>query len=938
MDTGETTGAKQAPRRPGVEAEEPPYEGVAGQTRLESVHVTIPGGYVRSVRVYTAVNVVTDPDLRAPAIANALHRFEGGEELAIPFVFHDPAERRFALVLPESLRHRELLERAKLLQRLAEDTDHAISPYVREASVVIGPTELSDYLAHRGGRAGMSRAREEELEVRESELDSRYAQLAAREKDVTSRESSLVKSEEEMTVRRQEIEKQVERLVEREKRLHARAEDVTRREDEVRLANEERTAAQRDLSVREEELDRRLEVLRQREAELARPQEAPARPRSVPPPAPASAPPPRPSSDASEDDVEELDDIEPIRTDTNLQLADAVELLEDDDERDRISATDVEEIVDEDDVEEIDDVDAVREVTGVEPIPMARPEDIVEEARTFVADGSEMVDPDVGPPQRFLEDREIEMAARVADGVYLFARLDEGREDAFRTNADLLVQLSVVQGYPVVVLALVDYDGASPYARRTALDPRDAEDRRVLGALRHEFAATVALFGVEGRFERTVSVDGARRVNVAMILERVDRLGGSAQVDAHTARERALAAPPPVREAGVPFTGEDLPPSESAARSAAALDELIAWMTPERLEHALLSLSVPRDIVDGSMRRILEDATRHGLALPPALVSRAVSVGVAAEPGELVARQITSFRATCALPDRGGLDEERVADNWEQLLAAATDAEVAIESETHDLAWRAIHAVRGDATGARMPADVDTSTLPDMGAPELVLLLEHPTARRQAALELCRRSEPELLDALFKAVRKMPRSDVVRVVPRIVELGEASGDVLIDGLTAKKTFVRQAAALALGHLRLRRAVVPLLHLLQNEPSEVWREVARVLGEFGTGAFRALSRGLKGPKNQPERLAWALAHLSNHGCAKQVEQLAADSDAKVARVAREALTLRDQAAQETARVRGSRPIEGDDGARLFSHRFYAELAGTAPEADLADVIE
>jgi HEAT repeat protein len=190
----------------------------------------------------------------------------------------------------------------------------------------------------------------------------------------------------------------------------------------------------------------------------------------------------------------------------------------------------------------------------------------------------------------------------------------------------------------------------------------------------------------------------------------------------------------------------------------------------------------------------------------------------------------------------------------------------------------------------------------------------------------------------MKAVRKMPRADVVRVVPRIAEFGEAAGDVLIDGLAAKKTFVRQSAALALGYLKLRRAVVPLLHLLGSEPTEVWREVARVLGEFGTGAFRALSRGVKDPKGDADRFTLALAHLANNGCAKQVEQLAADRDARTADVARLALTLRDRARQGAAEVRGERPLSGDDAVRAFSQRFYAELAGTAPDIDLVDVVE
>ena len=40
-------------------------------------------------------------------------------------------------------------------------------------------------------------------------------------------------------------------------------------------------------------------------------------------------------------------------------------------------------------------------------------------------------------------------------------------------------------------------------------------------------------------------------------------------------------------------------------------------------------------------------------------------------------------------------DAEAIAENWERLLAAATDNEIALDSETHDLAHEAIRKVRG---------------------------------------------------------------------------------------------------------------------------------------------------------------------------------------------------------------------------------------------------
>jgi HEAT repeat protein len=364
------------------------------------------------------------------------------------------------------------------------------------------------------------------------------------------------------------------------------------------------------------------------------------------------------------------------------------------------------------------------------------------------------------------------------------------------------------------------------------------------------------------------------------------------------------------------------------------LERLIQWSGPEKLDRALLALSIPRDVVDAAFRRVLDDAMRFGLALPDPLRARAVSLGVAGEPGELVARQIDAFRTLASRSDRGGLGIDEVATNWEQLLASAADNEVAIDAATHDVAWQAIRAARGEASGTHALAPIDPAKIPEMGPPELVLLLEHPKARRLAALEICRRKDPELVDTLYKAVRKMPRADVVRIAPKIAAFGEAAGDALIDGLSARKTFVRQASALTLGELKLRRAVVPLVHLLQSEPSDIWQEVARVLGEFGMASFRTLARVLKDPKTAPERFPYALAHLANHGCAKQVDELTRDSDSKVSGMAQKALEMRDDVQRHAKSVRGEAEVEASDSVRQFSRRFYQELGGTAPAEDLA----
>ncbi|MEZ4335099.1 MAG: hypothetical protein R3B82_00535 [Sandaracinaceae bacterium] len=181
----------------------------------------------------------------------------------------------------------------------------------------------------------------------------------------------------------------------------------------------------------------------------------------------------------------------------------------------------------------------------------------------------------------------------------------------------------------------------------------------------------------------------------------------------------------------------------------------------------------------------------------------------------------------------------------------------------------------------------------------------------------------------------MPRNEVVRVVPKLLELGDDAGDALIDGLGARKTFVRQAFALALGHLKLRRAVVPLLHLLASEESDVWREVARILGGFGQASHRTVARQLKDPKGPRDRYVMTLAHLANHGCDRQVDKLTKEERASVAAMAVEALTLRQEAKTIEDRAHGDKKLPKKDPVLEFSRRFYAELEGRAPSEDLED---
>ena len=123
-----------------------PYLGSPGRTRTEHVRVFRPAREPLEVEVFRVVNVGEHPDLRAPALSGDLHRLDDGEEVGVPYVYHDPAARQFALVIPDGARNRELSERRRLLDSLMDEQETRVPGYVRDFAVVYGHAGLQRYV------------------------------------------------------------------------------------------------------------------------------------------------------------------------------------------------------------------------------------------------------------------------------------------------------------------------------------------------------------------------------------------------------------------------------------------------------------------------------------------------------------------------------------------------------------------------------------------------------------------------------------------------------------------------------------------------------------------------------------------------------------------------------------------------------------------------
>ena len=237
-----------------------------------------------------------------------------------------------------------------------------------------------------------------------------------------------------------------------------------------------------------------------------------------------------------------------------------------------------------------------------------------------------------------------------------------------------------------------------------------------------------------------------------------------------------------------------------------------------------------------------------------------------------------------------------------------------------------------DDASADEPAGRSPPLRPDFASAnltDLLDLLDDKDLRLGAALELVRRADALAVGPVFGAIRRMTRSEAVRVLPAVIQFGEHALPHLVDGLRSRKAYLRQGCALALGVMKSADGIDALCDLLVGEPTEVWKEVARGLGEIGSAAVMPLLARLRDPQAQDpdvlERIAWALAHIAAKGGRGAVETAAGGRDVGAAETARRALELAAAARENDAQVHGR--LAGDVTVnRAFSKKFFEAMDG------------
>jgi hypothetical protein len=326
----------------------------------------------------------------------------------------------------------------------------------------------------------------------------------------------------------------------------------------------------------------------------------------------------------------------------------------------------------------------------------------------------------------------------------------------------------------------------------------------------------------------------------------------------------------------------------------------------------------------------------------PELAQVAVSEGLARSRRDLIVKLDRGFEALRRHPTAFDIDEDAADDNAKALNEEARALGVELgKARNGTIASDEVSAVSGSIGGT--PAHGMPRPKP---LEELLGLLDDRKERLKAAIELCERADPRAAAPVIAAVHKMSRAEAVRVLGMAVKFGDAAKAPLLEGLASSKGFLRHGCALALALLRTEDGTQAVIELLLTEPTEIWREVARAIGQVGPTALLPLAStfgrlGERATPSMAERVAWAMAHVAVRGGKAAIETMAGGQSI-VAPVAKHALELHGSAANDQVRVRpgadGSQPGRDVTVNRAFSRRFFEALEQGIPDAGQAGLVD
>ena len=918
------------------------YRGSLGRTQTTTAHVTGPRGDTSPSQVYSTVDAVSDPELADQLRAGTLNG-----DIPVPVLYHDPAAELMVLVLGDVHRHRELDERIAVLARM-RDESATIPVYAKDFTVVYGGAALSEYL-ERKAREAAAGPRLAELET---ELAERTKELerVTRERDEHTRE--LEARTRELDEANAEVERTHGELDNLRREMRAR---VLASVQETRPPTNPGAAVDAALDAPTDTQDVDVDASDVLESTSIGP-------------APTKAPVLPPDDDEEEGGLDEDSFSEPV--DVSVALA-PYPLPRGAKKKAKQASHPAPTGVDTEAFETVPTRDVDANAVAVNGHDAAIPFEFDEEptGAAIVPQGADPLTTQTAErPVDVVTDPWLDKAAArdvssvVAEPkgpVRLALVATEQLARGLGGNLDVRVLLQRTPSYPVITFVVGPPAALRvPSPSQLAVIPLDlATDahRAVLAALARKFELTVDVI-VRGRRIRRVVVSAPLAENVGYILRAADdhlravTSNGSASFE----RGRDLVLAPGYDVLGTThadnseFRDDKLAQLSTAQHLRRAIAMARRFARPAREDYLVCTRGFPLPRWRELRRHVVESAVAWGLWMGPELAQVAVSEGLARSRRDLIVRLDAGFEKLKASSTAFDIDAEAADDNAKAIAEEARALGVELKSgngtnghgrpAAPPVTSEDMQQVSGSIGGTTPPSGVPRQKSTD----ELIAELDDRQKRVAAALELCDRGEARAAAPVIAAVTKMSRAEAVRVLGMSVKFGDAASKPLIEGLASSKGFLRHGCALALALLRTEEGTQAVIDLLLGEPTEIWREVARAIGQVGPPGLLPLAAnfGRLGDRATPqlaERVAWAMAHIAVRGGKPAVETMA-HGHSVVAPVARQALQLHASAANDQVRVRpgqsGSQAGKDITVNRAFSRRFFEALEQGLPEASQA----
>ena len=925
------------------------YQGRLGRTTMSSVLWRAPSGQMTSVRIYSVVNAATDPVLAERLCAGTLNwvRVPDEEQLypvRTPVLYHDEANRRFILVLPDDFRARELAERSDLFERLSRDTTHPIPGYILNFEVTFGHEELSRRVV---GGAPTSTRDVEVTPVRS--IPNEYLETTVR---VANPERLDRQEAEPSLAAKEEAQEPSPRAV-----LQAEAEAIIEQMESIDGWPDEPTATRTQMNPGEDLLDAGPIDLSE-------------------------------DIDSIPDEVFEAEDVGATLEEESKPAQEAEPASEESEKE--AAPTDETGGASEKETARDAVVEAQEATASIQEAPPAAAADVLPEQ---LEPWKEAEHPD---PVLYTNE----------DGVVLAACVEgDLLKELVGQDFSVLLQLHRMERYPLVVLAVVaEKRDQNPLFWLLNILGENHLD--ILERLAVDFRMEVDIY--DDRLHRVLQrrIHMPLEENAKLVrqkaMEHLTQMG-----DAEPDWESAVKqwADPTFARLGArehAFSDRAFSDLNSPAQTAMALGVIDWWVEPPHQDYLILVKSFSVVWWRKIKNRVVHKAMEYGLWLPEHLLTWALQEGFATSRRDLLRHSIDRFCETVQDEFKPHLELQSENDNWRALLEEAAQSGVVVVSEAEQLAERTRKRIEDAAQKAELeqaqsdqnrqgqetspvpigPDDLieepdrqgkeqETSPVPldpddlieeldeekeeqtavplqpgsgplglwEMDTSTLMDLLDNKDTRLPAALVLAERQDTAAVDALYATVQMMTRAEVLQVLPMLIAFGSVVEPHLVKYLRSNKSFLRQGAALALGILRSSSSIEAMVECLLAEPTGIWREIARVLGEIGPATQMTLTSKIQGSTAESrERIAWTLAHVTAaSGRSDFLDDLAQSSDSTTAALARRALESIEEA-QAAATIEMDDAVEEEGVVASFTRKFLQSLTENGRELSDDDILD